>query len=419
MSYQLSAILEGHTNDVRCVAAYPGGSIVSGSRDKNVKLWASDDKGMGWSVQVSYEGHSGYVSCIAVMPPNENYPDGLIYTGSNDSMIRAYVPHKSSPDHVLQGHSANVSSLFVSKNQTLLSGSWDTSARVWLNQKTVLTLEGHEASVWCGVILSEVGLMITGAADGTLKVWKAGNCKATHKAHTQAIRDLVVISRDEVATCSNDGRISFWRIDTNTHNLTMRVNFEGSDFVYSLCSLNSGMMFVSSGETTGIKVFSDGKFSQNLAVPALSAWCVRFLENEDIVVGCSDNRIYVFTKDEDRKASPEVVALYDAELAQFSQPEASQDDAGLPEEVGGVKVSEMPGPEALNRTGKRDGQTMMVRDGNVVTVHTWSEGKNTLLDITSKPLGCKEKIFVLFSFPPSTFLPSHHFLTAIDVIIAF
>jgi len=118
-------------------------------------------------------------------------------------------------------------------------------------------LKDHEAAVWCGVILSEVGVMVTGAADGMLKVWKAGACKATIKAHSQSIRDLVVISRDEVATCSNDGRICLWRVDTTSFNVTMRLNFEGSDFVYSLCSFNGGMTIASAGETTGVKVFAE------------------------------------------------------------------------------------------------------------------------------------------------------------------
>ena len=191
MSYQLSAILEGHTNDVRCVAAFPGGSLLSGSRDKTVKLWTADNQ--HWTPQITYEGHNSYVSCLAVMPPNDTYTDGLIYTGSHDAIIRAYVPQSLEPDHVLQGHSANVSSLFVSKNHTLLSGSWDTTARVWLNKRTVMTLKDHEAAVWCGVILSEVGLMVTGSADGMLKVWKAGACKATTKAHSQAIRGMMTL----------------------------------------------------------------------------------------------------------------------------------------------------------------------------------------------------------------------------------
>ena len=64
----------------------------------------------------------------------------------------------------------------------------------------------------------------------------------------------MVISRDEVATCSNDGRICLWRVDTTSFNVTMRLNFEGSDFVYSLCSFNGGMTIASAGETTGVKV---------------------------------------------------------------------------------------------------------------------------------------------------------------------
>ena len=102
-------------------------------------------------------------------------------------VIRAYVPHDVNPNHLLHGHSANVASLFISKNQTLLSGSWDTTARVWLNQKTVMTLKDHEAGVCCGVILSEVGLMVTGDENGIIKVWKDGICKSSTKAHAEDV----------------------------------------------------------------------------------------------------------------------------------------------------------------------------------------------------------------------------------------
>ena len=122
---------------------------------------------------------------------------------------------------------------------------------------------------------------------------------------------------------------------------------------------------------------TDGKFRQTLPIPALSAWCVRFLNNGDITVGCSDNRIYIFTMDEGRKASPEIIALYDAEIARFQQPqqamEQDDDDDDLPEEVGGVKLVDMPGPEALQQPGKRDGQTMMV-----TKISACSYIKNTL-----------------------------------------
>ena len=55
---------------------------------------------------------------------------GLIFTGCQDGIIRAYDAHKSDPVFTLEGHSANVVSLFVSKTFTLLSGSWDNTAKV-------------------------------------------------------------------------------------------------------------------------------------------------------------------------------------------------------------------------------------------------------------------------------------------------
>ncbi len=153
MEFKLSAIIDGHKNDVRCVAAGAKGSLLTGSRDNTAKEWELED-GQNWVHRATYGGHSNYVSCVAVMPPNDMYKDGLVYTGCHDSKIRAFVPQSPVPDHVLEGHSATISSLFLSKNQTLLSCSWDTTAKVWLNKKNVFTLKDHEGAVWCGVVVS-------------------------------------------------------------------------------------------------------------------------------------------------------------------------------------------------------------------------------------------------------------------------
>lgn len=44
----------------------------------------------------------------------------------------------------------------------------------------MLMLEGHSASVWA-VLLLQQGLMATGSADKTIKLWKAGKCLQTFK----------------------------------------------------------------------------------------------------------------------------------------------------------------------------------------------------------------------------------------------
>ncbi len=44
----------------------------------------------------------------------------------------------------------------------------------------LLTLpQGHTAAVWAVVILPEQGLMLSGSADKTVKLWKAGRCEKT------------------------------------------------------------------------------------------------------------------------------------------------------------------------------------------------------------------------------------------------
>ena len=46
---------------------------------------------------------------------------------------------------------------------------------------TVLVYAGHEAAVWAVGIISESGRMLTGSADKTIKMWKAGKVEHTFK----------------------------------------------------------------------------------------------------------------------------------------------------------------------------------------------------------------------------------------------
>lgn len=43
------------------------------------------------------------------------------------------------------------------------------------------------------------------------------------------------------------------------------------------------------------------------------------------------------------------------------------------QELGGMKISDIPGPEALLQNGKKDGDTKMIREGVKVVCYSWSE----------------------------------------------
>lgn len=67
------------------------------------------------------------------------------------------------------------------------------------------------------------------------------------------------------------------------------------------------------------------------------------MPNGDIVSGCSDGVIRVFSEAEERWASSEELKAYDDMVASQALPS---------QQVGDVKKSDLPGPEALNVPGE-------------------------------------------------------------------
>ncbi|XP_060221853.1 phospholipase A-2-activating protein isoform X2 [Meriones unguiculatus] len=256
--YRLSCSLLGHELDVRGLVCclYPPGAFVSVSRDRTTRLWAPDSPNRGFTEMHCMSGHSNFVSCVCIIPSSDMYPHGLIATGGNDHNICIFSLDSPMPLYILKGHKDTVCSLSSGKFGTLLSGSWDTTAKVWLNDKCMMTLQGHAAAVWAVKILPEQGLMLTGSADKTIKLWKAGRCERTF------------------------------------------------------------LDFVTTAEDRSLRIWKRGECAQTIRLPAQSVWCCCVLGNGDIVVGASDGIIRVFTESEARTASAEEIKAFERELSQ-------------------------------------------------------------------------------------------------------
>ena len=122
--------------------------------------------------------------------------------------------------------------------------------------------------------------------------------------------------------------------------------------------------------------------SQVLQVPAISVWCLCLLSNGDLAAGCSDGKVWIFSKEPSRIADEERMVLYESECSKFQRPAQT--------ELAGVDVKNLPGPEALLTPGTREGQTKMVKEGANVSVHSWSqaEGKwSKIGDVVGQPGG--------------------------------
>ncbi|XP_030636039.1 phospholipase A-2-activating protein isoform X2 [Chanos chanos] len=363
-TYRLSCSIPGHEMDVRglATAVFPEGAFVSVSRDRTARVWVPNSSPNGGFTEMHcMNGHTNFVSCVCIIAPNETYPRGLVATGGNDNNICVFSLDRAEPLFTLKGHKNTVCALSAGKFGTLLSGSWDTTAKVWLNEKCMMTLQGHTAAVWAAVILPEQGLMLTGSADKTIKLWKAGRCEKTFTGHEDCVRGLAVVNDVEFFSCSNDASIRRWMVTGEC----LQIYYSHTNYIYSLAVFPNGQDFVSTGEDRTLRIWKKGECSQTIRLPSQSVWCCCVLPNGDIAVGASDGIIRVFTECEDRVASAQDLQAFEDELSKATIDPKTGD-------LGDIKIEDLPGREHLNEPGNRDGQTRLIKEDGRVEAYQWS-----------------------------------------------
>lgn len=372
MSFKLSATLSGHEQDVRGVVAPSNSVIISGLRDATVRIWTPIGSSGCWGSSLSeplIAFHSPTNSFINSITYVDSESEPLIAAGGQDSMIYlcdvALSDRKPEDDvgkYQLIGHSGNVCSL-SSKDNQIISGSWDTTAKVWdLDTFSVkYDLVGHESSVWDAQILDS-NRFITCSADRTIRVWEGSKEISRFTGHNDVIRKLLLLPGDQFASASNDGTIKIWDLKTGKVQSTL----VGHDsFVYDLKLLSNGDI-VSTGEDRTVRVWRDGKILQVITLPCISVWCVDVLDNDDFVVGSSDNFVRIFSRDSSRYSSEDELKQFAESVKQSTISEQSLDN---------LKKTDIPGIEALQKPGKQEGATIMVKTPEgVIEAHQWSGG---------------------------------------------
>ena len=162
--------LNGHSDFVYSVAISPNGkTIVSGSKDRNIKVW---DLQTG-QMQRTLEGHSSLVKSVAISPDGQT-----IVSGSLDSTIKMWDLHTGQMQRSLKGHSWQVHSVAISPNgQTIVSGGLDIGGskdiKVWdlHTGQLIRTLKGHLSLVTSVAISPDGQTIVSDSRDKILKVW--------------------------------------------------------------------------------------------------------------------------------------------------------------------------------------------------------------------------------------------------------
>ncbi|ORX86908.1 PFU-domain-containing protein [Anaeromyces robustus] len=358
-NYKLSANLVAHNLDVRGIDYDQDNNIISASRDSLVISWKRNIDNT-YEPDMNYAFHKGYVICLYYLKPNEQYQKGLILSGGVDKTINVYEPGAIEPMYVLIGHDNTISSISSTPDGSIISGSWDSTAKIWKDWSCQYTLKGHTLAIWAVLGLSN-NMTLTASADKSIKLWENDKCIHTFVGHSDCVRGLASISDDKFVSCSNDGSLRIWDMEGNCLNEL----YSHTAFVYCVKYNQATDEIISCGEDRTVKIWKDNECKQTISHPAVSVWCVQAFPNGDIASGSSDNIIRVFTRDPERIANEELIKQFEDSVSNFSVASNGMN----------IDKKDIKDKSFLDTPGTKDGQVAMIKNGKDIEAYQWSNSE--------------------------------------------
>ncbi|XP_058083541.1 uncharacterized protein LOC131231393 isoform X2 [Magnolia sinica] len=171
-------VLEAHAGSVRSIASIPDGSgFVTGSADHEVKFWEyqlMEKPGHVFFLDslkffLSLYGHKLPVLCMDISSDGD-----LIVSGSADKNLKIWGLDFGDCHKSIFAHADSVMAVqFVRNTHYMLSVGKDRLVKYWDADKfeLLLTLEGHHAEIWCLAISNRGDFIITGSHDRSIRRW--------------------------------------------------------------------------------------------------------------------------------------------------------------------------------------------------------------------------------------------------------
>ncbi|XP_037485122.1 phospholipase A-2-activating protein-like [Triticum dicoccoides] len=355
--YHLSAQLHGHEDDVRGICICGDVGVATSSRDKTVRFWTQHpEKKREYVLSKTLVGHSSFVGPMVWAPPSDRFPEGAIVSGGMDTLVLLWNLHTGEVVRTMKGHTSQVTGLAIDDNGDIISSSMDCTLRRWRDGNAVEVWEAHKVAVQT-VLKLPSGELFTGSSDSTIKLWKGRTCLHTFSGHADTVRCLAQMPGMGILSASHDGTIKLWAL-TGQPLLEM---IGHTSLVYSVDAHSSGLI-ASGSEDRSVKIWKDGICVQSIEHPGC-IWDAKFLDNGDVVTACSDGVVRIWTTDNNRFCSDEELATYTDIISQYTLSRKT---------VGGLKLMDLPGVEALQVQGNTDGQTLIVREGDNGVAYSWN-----------------------------------------------
>ncbi|PWN47609.1 WD40 repeat-like protein [Violaceomyces palustris] len=214
--------LRGHEDSVYCVRFDPGigtgssGRIISGSRDKTIKIWDADS----FRLDTNLLGHSGSVLCL-------QHDERMLVSGSSDATVRVWdyeaICRLRQETEVNEGQAVvlDINAKDGGEGREETGVTREEGNERWLKivgkearSYVLAVLRGHEHGILDVALGTE--WILSCSKDSTVRVWKRGGEFELHRKYTahQGPVNAASLQGDQVVTASGDGCIHLWQVES-------------------------------------------------------------------------------------------------------------------------------------------------------------------------------------------------------------
>ncbi len=254
---ECTKVLQGHSRKVWSVALSPiqAGMLASGSEDNTIKLW---DLATGSCIN-TLQGHTDWLKSVAFSS------SGVLASGSLDKTIRLWDVKRGICVGVLEGHLNGILAIAFVTEEILASCSIDCTIRLWdiTAQQCLKTLQGHINSIDAIAANPQGTMLASGGDDFSLRLWDvfSGECIRTFQGRNNWIQSVACSPIDPnspepnefkgiIATGSADRTVRLWKTDGQCRTL-----YGHTDLIFSVNFTPDGRIVASGSADQTIRLW--------------------------------------------------------------------------------------------------------------------------------------------------------------------
>jgi transcription initiation factor TFIID subunit 5 len=229
---------------------------------------------------------------------NENQNNNLVSVESPDPHFLYELITKSHRKFTLYGHQSAVYSISISPdNQYLISGSYDSTIRLWnLHTKTCFGVyKGHFCPILCVKFSPITHYFASGACDKTARLWSINTAGAL-RIFVGHLSDVELVDFHPnglyLITSANDKTIRMWILKTGEC-CRIFVNYSlVNSYIDCMCFSNSGKL-LAVGVDKGIIIYDLVKMGDPVSIVTnltnKSITSISFDNDDNVIVCCTED----------------------------------------------------------------------------------------------------------------------------------